>query len=68
MISLMIRRDALRKPLEDKRRSLEEALCSTKPEAREKLQKLNQTELETQSIFSETKKRFLTDSYLFYLV
>ena len=58
----------MRKPLEDKRRSLEEALYSTKPDACEKLQKLNQAELETQSILSETKNRFLTDSYLFYLV
>ncbi|KAM7495661.1 hypothetical protein LguiB_030270 [Lonicera macranthoides] len=57
LVDLESHGDALRKPLEDKRRSLEEALYSTKPKACEKLQKLNQAEQETQSILSETKKR-----------
>ncbi|XP_059666746.1 uncharacterized protein LOC132312404 isoform X2 [Cornus florida] len=49
--------DTLRKPLEEKRRSLEEVLSATKPETQEKLQKLKDIELDIQHVLSETKRR-----------
>ncbi|KAK3021536.1 hypothetical protein RJ639_046484 [Escallonia herrerae] len=50
-------REALRKPLEDKKRSLEEVLRATKPQAQIKLQKLKEIEREIQSILTESDRR-----------
>ncbi|GAB4845904.1 hypothetical protein Ancab_024909 [Ancistrocladus abbreviatus] len=49
--------DTILKPLEDKKRKLMESLCLTKPEAKAKLEKLNEIELEMQSLLSEIRKR-----------
>ncbi|TYH35002.1 hypothetical protein ES332_D13G163300v1 [Gossypium tomentosum] len=49
--------DAVRKPIEEKKRSLEEHLYANIPEAQEKLQKLREIELETQLTSSEIRKR-----------
>lgn len=49
--------DAVRKSLEEKKRSLEESLYANSPEAQEKLQKLREVELEKQAILSEIGKR-----------
>ncbi|KAF7144685.1 hypothetical protein RHSIM_Rhsim04G0010900 [Rhododendron simsii] len=57
LIELERQRDILIKPLEEKRRSLEEALSATKPEAAGKLKKLKEIELEIEAVLSETKKR-----------
>uniref|UniRef100_A0A5B7A883 Putative coiled-coil domain-containing protein 22 isoform X2 n=1 Tax=Davidia involucrata TaxID=16924 RepID=A0A5B7A883_DAVIN len=57
LVELESQWSTIRKPLEEKRRSLEEALYATKPEAQEKLQKFKEIELEIQSVLSETKKR-----------
>ncbi|EEF39647.1 conserved hypothetical protein [Ricinus communis] len=48
--------DAFRKPLEEKKISLEESLYANIPEAREKLQKLREVELERESILSEIRR------------
>ncbi|KAF5949601.1 hypothetical protein HYC85_011594 [Camellia sinensis] len=48
--------DTLRKSLEEKKRSLEEAIYATKPESLEKLNKLKDIELEIEAVLSETKK------------
>ncbi|XP_052208730.1 uncharacterized protein LOC127812336 isoform X2 [Diospyros lotus] len=48
---------ALRKPLEEKRKSLEEALYASQPESLEKLKKMEKVELETEAVLFETKKR-----------
>lgn len=50
-------RETLTKPLEGKKRSLEESVYATVPGAQEKLQKLKEFELEKQSVLYETKKR-----------
>ncbi|XP_010251411.1 PREDICTED: coiled-coil domain-containing protein 22 isoform X2 [Nelumbo nucifera] len=49
--------DALNKPLEDKKRSLEESLHAQTPEVLDKLKKLKEVELQTQEIISEIQKR-----------
>ncbi|XP_012071072.1 coiled-coil domain-containing protein 22 homolog isoform X2 [Jatropha curcas] len=49
--------DAFRKPLEEKKRSLEESLYADIPEAQKKLQKLREVELEKQLILSEIRRR-----------
>ncbi|XP_039012228.1 coiled-coil domain-containing protein 22 homolog, partial [Hibiscus syriacus] len=49
--------DAFRKPIEDKKRNLEECLYANNPEALEKLQKLREIELEMQFTSSEIRKR-----------
>ncbi|KAI9102309.1 hypothetical protein K1719_023511 [Acacia pycnantha] len=49
--------DAVRKPLEEKKRGLQESLFSNIPEAQEMLQKLREVEQEEQYILSEIKKR-----------
>lgn len=49
--------DAIRKPLEEKRRRLHESLFSNIPEAQEMLQKLREVEQEQQFVLSESKKR-----------
>ncbi|XP_028752883.1 coiled-coil domain-containing protein 22-like [Neltuma alba] len=49
--------DAVRKPLEEKRRGLQESLFSNIPEAQEMLQQLKEVEQEEQSILSEIQKR-----------
>ncbi|XP_050220334.1 uncharacterized protein LOC126670612 [Mercurialis annua] len=49
--------DAFRKPLVEKKISLEESLYGDMPDAQEKLQKLREVELEKQSILSEVKRR-----------
>ncbi|KAL4323441.1 hypothetical protein GQ457_11G012280 [Hibiscus cannabinus] len=49
--------DAFCKPIEEKKRNLEECLYANNPEALEKLQKLREIELEMQFTSSEIKKR-----------
>ncbi|XVF77016.1 hypothetical protein PTKIN_Ptkin14bG0006400 [Pterospermum kingtungense] len=49
--------DALRKPLEETKRSLEESLYADNPEAQEKLRKLREIELEMELTSSEIRKR-----------
>ncbi|XP_061353169.1 uncharacterized protein LOC133297951 [Gastrolobium bilobum] len=50
--------DAVRKPLEERKRSLDEdSLCSNNPDAQEMLQKLREVQEEEQSILSEIIKR-----------
>ncbi|XP_057475079.1 LOW QUALITY PROTEIN: uncharacterized protein LOC130763142 [Actinidia eriantha] len=49
--------DTVIKPLEEKKRSLEKALYATKPEAVEKLKKLNEIELELETVLSEIRNR-----------
>lgn len=49
--------ETLRKPLEEKKRSLEGSVYATVPGAQEKLQKLKEVELEKQSILYEIKQR-----------
>ncbi|XP_038996723.1 coiled-coil domain-containing protein 22 homolog [Hibiscus syriacus] len=49
--------DAFRKPIEEKKRNLEECLYANNPEALEKLQKLREIELEMQFTSSEIRKR-----------
>ncbi|XVF03607.1 hypothetical protein REPUB_Repub05bG0007700 [Reevesia pubescens] len=48
---------SFQKPLEEKKRSLEECLYANTPEAQEKLQKLRDIELEMQFASSEIRKR-----------
>ncbi|KAK9268943.1 hypothetical protein L1049_000709 [Liquidambar formosana] len=57
LVELESRRDAFRKTLEEKQRTLEESLYATKPEVREKYQKLKEVKLEMQSVLSEIRKR-----------
>lgn len=52
-------RDNLRNSLEEKRRNLEESLYANQPEAKQKLKKLREVELERQSVFSELQKRYI---------
>ncbi|XP_065862727.1 uncharacterized protein [Euphorbia lathyris] len=56
--------EAFRKPLEERKRSLEESLYANIPGAQEKLQKLREIELETQSILSEIHRREVEHSNL----
>ncbi|WCJ38965.1 hypothetical protein M5689_019993 [Euphorbia peplus] len=49
--------EAFKKPLEERKRSLEESLYAKIPEGQEKLQKLREIELEKQSILSEITRR-----------
>lgn len=51
-------RDAFRKPLEEKKRSLEESLYADIPEAQEKLLKLTEVELEKQAILSKVRRLY----------
>ena len=51
-----LHREAVRMPLEEKKKSLEQSLYANNPEAQEKLQKLRELELEKQSIISEIRK------------
>lgn len=57
-------RDAFIKPLEEKKRCLEESLYLNIPEAQEKLQKLREVEQEKQSVLSEIRKRSVFKSKL----
>lgn len=50
-------RNALKSSIEDKRTSLEEALCAMKPEAHEKLQQKKEIEREIESVSAEINKR-----------
>ena len=58
--SILLSRDTVIKPLEEKKRSLEKALYATKPEAVEKLKKLNEIELELDTVLSEIRNRYVT--------
>ncbi|KAM0995654.1 hypothetical protein ACFX2C_005759 [Malus domestica] len=49
--------EAVRKPLEEKKKSLQESVYANNPYAQEKLQKLKDYELEKESILSEIQKR-----------
>ncbi|XP_068338511.1 uncharacterized protein [Pyrus communis] len=49
--------EAVRKPLEEKMKSLQESVYANNPYAQEKLQKLKDYELEKESILSEIQKR-----------
>lgn len=57
LVELESQWETLRKPLEEKKRSLEGSVYATVPGAQEKLQKLKEVELEKQSILYEIKKR-----------
>ncbi|KAJ9672460.1 hypothetical protein PVL29_025896 [Vitis rotundifolia] len=57
LVELESQWETLRKPLEEKKRSLEGSVYATVPGAQEKLQKLKEFELEKQSILYEIKKR-----------
>ncbi|KAL7217728.1 hypothetical protein ACSBR2_011043 [Camellia fascicularis] len=57
LLELETQWDTLRKSLEEKKRSLKEAIYATKPESLEKLNKLKDIELEIEAVLSETKKR-----------
>lgn len=56
----MCHRDAVRKPLEERKRSLEESLYSNNPDALEMLQKLREVQQEQQFILSEIMKRYIS--------
>lgn len=49
--------EALRKPLEEEKRSLQKKLYSDRPEAEEKFSKLKEIELETHTVLSDVEKR-----------
>ncbi|CAK7324475.1 unnamed protein product [Dovyalis caffra] len=51
------KRDSFRKPLEEKKRNLEESLYANIPDSQEKLQKLRELEQERQLVLSEITKR-----------
>jgi len=55
----MCLRDAARKPLEERKRSLEESLYSDDPDALEMLQKMREMQQEEQFILSEIMKRYI---------
>lgn len=57
LVCLINSRDAFRKPLEDKKRNLEESLYANIPDSQEKLLKLRELEHEKQSVLSEITKR-----------
>ncbi|XP_057997979.1 uncharacterized protein LOC131176985 isoform X1 [Hevea brasiliensis] len=57
IVELESKWDAFKKPLEEKKRTLEESLYANIPEAQEKLQKLREVEPEKQSILSELRRR-----------
>ncbi|KAF3453274.1 hypothetical protein FNV43_RR03714 [Rhamnella rubrinervis] len=57
LVELNSQWEAVRMPLEEKKKSLEQSLYANNPEAQEKLQKLRELELEKQSITSEIRKR-----------
>ncbi|KAG8636912.1 coiled-coil domain-containing protein 22 isoform X2 [Manihot esculenta] len=56
IVELESKWDAFRKPLEEKKRSLEESLYADIPEAQEKLLKLREVELEKQAILSKVRR------------
>lgn len=64
----MYPRDAVRKPLEERKRSLEESLFSNDPDALEMLQKLRELQQEEQFILSEIIKRYISKNSSFYAV
>jgi len=53
-------RDAIRKPLEERKRTLEESLYSSSPDAQVMLQKLREVQQEEKSISSEIRKRCIS--------
>jgi len=55
----MCLRDAEGKPLEERKRSLEESLYSNDPDALEMLQKMREVQQEEQFILSEIMKRYI---------
>ncbi|KAF8414286.1 hypothetical protein HHK36_002288 [Tetracentron sinense] len=57
LVDLELQWDALRKPLEEKRRSLEESLHAKKLQVQEEPQKVKEILLETETIISEIQKR-----------
>ncbi|KAK8318146.1 hypothetical protein V6Z11_A13G153200 [Gossypium hirsutum] len=57
ILELELQWDAVQKPIEEKKRSLEEHLYANNPVAQEKLQKLREIELEMQLTSSEIRKR-----------
>ncbi|XP_057982640.1 uncharacterized protein LOC131167771 [Malania oleifera] len=57
LVELETQWGASMKSLEEKKKCLEDSLYATIPEAWEKLQKLEEVEVETQSILSEIRKR-----------
>lgn len=64
----MFHRNAVRKPLEERKRSLEESLFLNNPDAQEMLQKLREVEQEEQFILSELKKRYISNHSSFYFL
>ncbi|XP_022159121.1 coiled-coil domain-containing protein 22 isoform X2 [Momordica charantia] len=56
LLAMKSKWDAERELLEKKRRSLQESLCASNPEAQEKLQKLREFELEKELIESEIRR------------
>ncbi|XP_043693849.1 coiled-coil domain-containing protein 22 isoform X1 [Telopea speciosissima] len=57
LVELEVQWDAFRKPLEERKRSVEDSLCAEKPEMLEKLQKVKEFELETEAVIFEIQKR-----------
>ncbi|XP_022159122.1 coiled-coil domain-containing protein 22 isoform X3 [Momordica charantia] len=57
LLAMKSKWDAERELLEKKRRSLQESLCASNPEAQEKLQKLREFELEKELIESEIRRQ-----------
>lgn len=56
-IFICFHREVVRRPLEEKNKSLDESLYANNPVALEKLQKLKDLELEKESILSGIRKR-----------
>ncbi|XP_042498002.1 coiled-coil domain-containing protein 22 isoform X2 [Macadamia integrifolia] len=57
LVELEIQWDAFRKPLEERKRSIEDSLCAENPEMLEKLRKVKEFELETEAVIFEIQKR-----------
>ncbi|KAM7251122.1 hypothetical protein ACFE04_023005 [Oxalis oulophora] len=61
IVDLESKWDAFRKPLEEKKRSLEDSLCENIPEAQEKLQKFREVEAEMLSVLEEENSKLSAD-------
>ena len=64
----MFHRDDVRKPLEERKRSLEDSLFSDNPGLLEMLQKLRECQQEEHAILSEIRKRYTLKNTSFYFV
>ncbi|KAJ4981006.1 hypothetical protein NE237_031843 [Protea cynaroides] len=57
LVELEVQWDAFRKPMEERKRSVEDSLYAEKPEVLEKLQKAKNVELGTEAVIFEIQKR-----------